>query len=623
MPNRILINRLLIQSPTEPDAVIEFSKGLNVVSGPSDSGKSYILDLLNFMFGAANLPRRIPEIESYRYVVMQITIVGDDRLLLSIARALDGESYELRDGHVETVGIADKPRQLSRIHSARNIDNLSNFLLDKLGLAGAQVRRNARNQTRALSFRDLAHLAIVDETSMQSELSPVTPTGQHATRTAEESVFSLLLEGEDDSGLVESRPSTEERRLSETRVQLLDSVVSLLEGRSPSTAPIAELRDQLDRLNRGISTEGASIEQRLADRDEIARQRSEAALALEQTRSELAELSDLYSRFQLLSRQYASDLERLDMIAEAGTLLTLANPDVCVLCGAATEHQHWDVHQASEITSLSEAVDAEKSKIASLARDLTQTLLDVRKRGRAAQRQIQAYKDVSSDLAIQIRQLDASIRPDRAQLRELVDKRSSVERAITVQEHIDAVEKLRAQAAAAEQETASSVHERPSQPVLTEFGDVMIAALQAWRVQGAGIIRYDRRSRDFIIGGRARASRGKGVRALQHAAFSVALARYCVDRDLPAPGFVVLDSPLVTYREPNRDEDPVWNENAPQSTTSEAFYSDLAATDAIQIIVIENVSPPAALAESVNHVAFTLNTREGRVGLFPSTAMVE
>jgi hypothetical protein len=621
MPNRIVINRLVVQSPTEPDAVIEFTPGLNVISGPSDSGKSYILDLLDFMFGAASLPRRIPEIEPYRHVVMQISITGDDPLLLSIARALDGEFYELREGHVETVGIADEPRQLSRTHNARNLDNLSNFLLDKLGLSGAQLRRNARNQTRTLSFRDLAHLAIIDETSMQSEVSPVTPTGQYTTRTVEESVFSLLLEGDDDSGLTEFGPSTEERRLSETRLRLLDRVVSLLEGQSPSTAPIAELRDQLDRLNTGIASEGASIEQRLAGRDDIAGQRSSTALAIDQTTSELAELTDLYSRFLLLSRQYASDLERLDMIAEAGTLLTLTNPDVCVLCGAATEHQHWDRHQASELTSLSDAVDAEKSKIESLARDLGQTLQDVRERGRAAQRQISTLRKLSTDLTSQIRQLDASIRPDRAQLRELIHKRSSVERAVTVQEHIDAVDALRAQVAAAEQATASSVRERPSPPVLAEFGEVMIAALQAWHVQGARSVRYDRASRDFIIGGRARASRGKGVRALQHAAFSVALARYCADRDLPAPGFVILDSPLVTYREPDRD-DPVWGDSAPQST-SDAFYTNLAASDAIQIIVIENVPPPVTSAVSVNHVAFTLNTRGGRVGLFPRTATVE
>ena len=38
------------------------------------------------------------------------------------------------------------------------------------------------------------------------------------------------------------------------------------------------------------------------------------------------------------------------------------------------------------------------------------------------------------------------------------------------------------------------------------------------------------------------------VRAILHAAFTLSLAQYCFDRDFPHPGFVVLDSPLVTYR---------------------------------------------------------------------------
>ncbi|UUO01687.1 hypothetical protein M4D79_25500 [Mycolicibacterium novocastrense] len=383
------------------------------------------------------------------------------------------------------------------------------------------------------------------------------------------------------------------------------------------TASIGELRGQLDRLDASIASETASLASRVADRDEVASQRSSVMENVARTTSELAELTDLYNRFLLLSRQYASDLERLDMISEAGTLLALSNPDVCVLCGAATEHQNWDLHQVNELASLSEAVEAEKSKILTLVTDLNQTLQDVRRRGRAAQEQLAELRRSSDDLAVRLRQLDSALRPDRAQLRELIDKRSSVERAVTVQEHIDAVDALRAQAAATELEVASTARERPSSSALGEFCQIMRSALQAWHVQGSGSVRYDRTERDLVVGGRPRASRGKGVRALQHAAFSVSLVRYCDFRNLPSPGFVVLDSPLVTYREPDSD-DPVWDPNALRST-SDAFYADLSQSDSVQIIVIENVAPPASLTGTFNEIAFTLNSETGRLGLFPRT----
>jgi hypothetical protein len=621
MADYIIIDRLIVHSPAQEDAIIEFTRGLNVISGPSDSGKSYLLDLIDFMFGASSLRRRIPEIEPYSYVIMHITINGFDFEQYSIARNIDGERYEIRSGHVLDTGIAGGPSELSRTHNPKSLDNLSNFLLDKIGLAGKVVKRNARNATRSLSFRDLAHLSIIDETSMQSAVSPVTPTGQYATRTAEASVFSLLLEGEDDSGLVETAPTAEERRLSDSRTRLLDSVVALLEDQAPAPGPIGELRDQLDRLSESISAEGSAIEQLILGRDAIAERRVELAQALENNASEFAELNDLFARFSLLARQYTSDLERLEMIAEAGTLLALSNPDVCVLCGAATEHQNWHLHQAAEVTSLGDAVDAEKAKIARLASDLDSTIKDVRSRGLAVQSEGQALRRELAELANQLRDLDSSLRPNRVRLRELVDKRSSVERALTVQEHIAAVDALRAKVAAREAEISAAAKERPSPIVLDEFGKELVSALGAWRVQGATSIRYDRSERDFVIGGRPRASRGKGMRALQHAAFSVALARYCADRDLPFTGFVILDSPLVTYREPDHDE-PTWSDED-QQTTTEAFYADLSTNTDLQIIVIENVPPPINAAGPLNHIAFTRNPRDGRVGLFPSTVVAE
>lgn len=621
MADYIFIDRLVVHSPSQHDAVIEFARGLNVISGPSDSGKSYLLDLIDFMFGAASLRRQIPEIEPYTYVVMHITINGFESKQYSIARKIDGEKYEIRSGHVVDTGIAGEPSELSRTHNPRTLDNLSNFLLDKIGLAGKLVRKNARNSTRSLSFRDLTHLSIIDETSMQSAVSPVTPTGQYTTRTVEASVFSLLLEGEDDSGLIETAPSAEERRLSDSRTRLLDSVVALLEDQAPTPAPIGELHHQLGRLSESISAEGSAIEQLLSDRDTIAQRRAELTQALENNANEFAELNDLFTRFSLLARQYASDLERLEMIAEAGTLLALSNPEVCVLCGAATEHQNWHLHQATEVTSLGDAVDAEKSTIARLASDLDGTLQDVRSRGLAVRRNEQELRRELAGLATQMREIDSSLRPNRVQLRELVDKRSSLERAVTVQEHIAAIDALRAQVAASEAEISASARERPSPIVLDEFGKELVSALGAWRVPGATSIRYDRSERDFVIGGRPRASRGKGMRALQHAAFSVALARYCADRDLPFTGFVILDSPLVTYREPDHDEQILSDED--WQTTTEAFYTDLSTSTELQIIVIENIPPPLDMVGPMNHIAFTLNPHDGRVGLFPRTAIAE
>ena len=59
---------------------------------------------------------------------------------------------------------------------------------------------NAAGKKRALSFRDIVRYCMVDETSIQSEESPVL-SGQHINDPTERSVFKLLLTGIDDSAL--------------------------------------------------------------------------------------------------------------------------------------------------------------------------------------------------------------------------------------------------------------------------------------------------------------------------------------------------------------------------------------------------------------------------------------
>jgi hypothetical protein len=153
--------------------------------------------------------------------------------------------------------------------------------------------------------------------------------------------------------------------------------------------------------------------------------------------------------------------------------------------------------------------------------------------------------------------------------------------------------------------------------MLDDYCAVVRSTLTAWRVRGATTVRIDETSADLVVGGRPRSGRGKGVRALQHAAFTIGLLRYCANHLRPFPGFVIIDSPLVTYREP--DEDPAFDdESSSKSTVAELFYSNLLSSSDVQIIVMENVDPPAGLTASLNQVEFTANPNTGRYGLFPT-----
>jgi hypothetical protein len=57
--NRLTLTHLTLFGPNVETASVEFGPGATVVRGPSDTGKSFIVDAVDFMLGAQNL-KEIP-----------------------------------------------------------------------------------------------------------------------------------------------------------------------------------------------------------------------------------------------------------------------------------------------------------------------------------------------------------------------------------------------------------------------------------------------------------------------------------------------------------------------------------------------------------------------------------
>jgi hypothetical protein len=122
--------------------------------------------------------------------------------------------------------------------------------------------------------------------------------------------------------------------------------------------------------------------------------------------------------------------------------------------------------------------------------------------------------------------------------------------------------------------------------------------------------------RDLVIGGKPRGSRGRGLCAITHSAFTIGLLDYCRERQMPHPGFVVLDSPLLAYKEPQGDD-----ENIVGTDLKQRFYEHLIEfIGKEQLFIVENTEPPADILKTTNHETFTGNPNEGRYGLFPAVA---
>lgn len=609
--NGFCLTRLTLKGAGVADAEVRFTRGLNVVVGVSDTGKTFIAQCIDFMLGGSRMPKEIPEASSYETVFLGIRI-GEAADEMVLERSLRGGEFRLHGNVTGSQVLAAK-------HQAGNEETVSHFFLGASGLTGKKVRTNQRGTTRPLSFRDISRLILVNETSVIAEHSPIY-SGQKQWQTVESSVFRFLLTGVDDSAVIanddpkilkvrrEGKSEVIESMLKTARAQVADCQVEGEEG---------DLRDQLMRLEAVLE----EVSQVLTAEQESAAQlegaRRNAWEQLRQVDTRLSVISELQTRFVLLQEQYKSDLRRLEAISETGGRLGQMMEERCPVCGALAEHhevQHQNQHASPE--EVANSCKAEAGKILSLLMDLHQTSEGNQTEIVRLEAERRSKREDLESASTQLREgLQPRIQVALQKLRVSQDRRDMVLRGIGLLAHVRDLEEL---LDGIEKPPKRQRAEGPATGTSTEsaedFSQEVEALLRSWNFPGLERVTFSETDQDVVISGQRRGSHGKGVRAITHAAFNLALLKYCDANSKPHPGFVLIDSPLIVYRQPDAGEDNFTLD------VKEGFYRSVA-TEFVraQVIILENDAPPSDLVSAINVIEFT-GIDSGRRGFIPKSS---
>ena len=614
IPAGFFLERLVVRGKDKPDADLDFVDGLNVIAGASDTGKSYAVSCIDYVFGAGKAPRAIEAARGYDTVVVALT----ERLTgqrFEIERTLAGGEAIIR--RLGATGEAIETKTVSSKHDANNPDTLSGHLLKWSGLWGKEVRKKVNGERRLLSFRDISFLVVVQEERIIAERPPHQSELVQA-RTSEGEVLRLLATGE-ESGRVIVPLNAKEVARQRAKGDLVDELLS--------EAIIQFKKFGIDEAAMGVELEQLESSRKLALNDyDVARQSTvelEAKLAdlgkeLRAVQSRAAVVDGLRQRFNLLGEHYESDSRRLEAIEETGRLLDELPSAACPLCGAqSTEHRKPACAAVYRIEDVQVAVGKEQDKIAGLRSDLEGVQGQLEVEAAELERQRLGLAATMEEIKRRIDQeLMPRIRQSSASLQAQTDRRDFVLRARAV---ADQVVQLRRRA---EELKATISNEKParlpsgvSTADMEKLAQTVEALLREWNYPDVGRTVFSEAEQDLVIGNQLRTSHGKGVRALTCAAFIIGLMRHCFERNHAHPSLVVLDSPLVAYEEADPDEESV---RIRQAGVKEAFYRTLAAGGGRgQVIVFENDDPPADLKDSIRWHHFT-KSKIGRYGFFPS-----
>jgi hypothetical protein len=617
----IRLHHLTFTGPSTEPAELKFQDGLNIIYGASNTGKSFATKAVLFMLGAAKGLPETEEIAAYDACWLGLTL--PDGRDITLYRATRGGHFKLYEGHIRAAKL-DDGNTLRGQHDSKRDDTVSHLLLSAMGLVGKQIVRDANGTKDTLSIFLLAPYAVVSEEDIISERSPVF-TGQPAERTFEQNLFRLLLTGIDDAAAVTVQRPSDRKVARAAKIELVDELIEQLDKELGEEAPgEKELEDQLERLETSAAGLFESLRERQTELDGLIRERRSALDRAQELRERVDELDLTLERFAKLQAVYRSDLERLQSIEEGGfVLVTMAGTD-CPFCGAPPEAQRHN-HAADEIEMAHKAAAAEARKIEREQRELAQTVASLEAEAGGLRRTIGQVAGEIEKLEVQIMQARPLEASARQSYESYANERTSVTRILDLYERRSKLfsRKTEIESQPTKRE-GDALAVGPDSTTAFKFGETVKSVLTAWHFPQADKIQFDPQTSDITIAGKRRAANGKGVRAILHAAFNVAVIVYAIENQLPHPGFLVLDTPLLTYREPitSRHGELTDDEAALKSTSlAEHFYRHLAGLKvAAQFIVIENSDPPIAIQNLARIETFTGLEGDGRFGLLARRA---
>ncbi|MGF6352295.1 DNA repair exonuclease SbcCD ATPase subunit [Paenibacillus sp. 4624] len=606
------ISRLRLINENRVYSEIKFQKGLNVIVGPTNTGKSFIFECINFMFGGKDVPEPIEEVVTNDYNVVLLEIVNAEGHTYTIERDIEGKNVKKYNCSMDEIYDGVAPEVLSTRHS-KNKESISNFLMSLSGYQNTDlfIKRNKSNKLNRFTYRNFNDFILIDEINIISKQSPV-HSDNNKTKTSEESAFRLILTGTDDSGLIENMENNSLDSSYLEQIGLIEKLIVDLQLNAPKVTE--EIEANLERQIKELVLKRGGISSEI---EQLSNSRSTLWKEIQQVNSKILSTKELLNRFHLLKEQYETDIERMHFLIEGEHYFSLLSVERCPLCLQQTDNSELECSHY-EFDQRRESYKIELNKILIHLVDLKNTIISMNEELEVLANELYtkevSYTKISSKLDEQLAPQNyileeemRSVLKSQQDINEFKQKHMFLTKLLNEKGRIENILGGEVKLLSEEESIESTLND----PIKNyeELSKSIKHYLMGWEYPGFEEISFDIKEKDIIISGKPRRLFGKGYRSISYSAFILGLMRYCDIKNLPHPGIVVLDSPVTSYKEEDDVEDKTSEDL--QTKFFEFISEDVTSK---QVIIFENKTPPKQIIDKINYIEFTKNRNKGRYG---------
>lgn len=590
------IEKIIVTGSGKTDSIIELSNGVNIIYGPSNTGKTYIVKCIDYMFGSEREPIDIST--GYQYIKI---IVRTQCGTITMSRKIGENKIEVssNDNNVTSGKYATKA-------SRTNYDKTINSVwLSLIGINDLHlVISNENYKKQILSWRTFSHMFMLTETKIISEYSVIL-SGRDTSNTAVIASLIFLLSGQDFAE-TETKDTKEikEAKKNAVKAYINKELFRLSERNQELLAQLKEnpnidIAVEIEKIMAEISTNEKRINSSIEENQKILAQ-------LYEKNENLSECNVLLNRYDELTTQYDADLKRLNFIVDGEANLNASFSTHCPFCDGEVvvkKNQNY--------------IDAAKSdykKIKLQAKDLESASKELRSEKLSLEQEIgtlMAKKKSIEEL------IEKELKP---QVFNLKEKLSAYKDAIECQKEIDILKKLSEQKTAdmiendtdEESELKFKVKEHLYYSFINELSNGIKSFLENCNYDNLLSVIFDKVDMDIVINGKKKSSNGKGYNAYFNSVVAIVLSRYMESKAKYSPNFLVLDSPILSLKEKETKK--------PSETMRNTLFENIVDNQkGIQTIVIENEIPEINYKDA-NIIHFTKEKNNGRYGFLLDVA---
>lgn len=594
------IERIMAHGDQRSDAVVPFGKGLNIIQGYSDTGKTCIIKCIDFIFGSSEVP--FDKSTGYSKVTMTIST---DKGSIDFSRTVGKNQVYVVSGNEDidsgTYDLTYKKNQKNPV--------LNSVWLKLLGIDGEpMIVKNSDFERKHLTWRTMLQMLLIHEEDIARSSSIVVPE-QHTEKTLFLSALLYLVTGRD---FAENDAQTKKEIRVARRKAVEEYVNKQLSGVVDRRKNIAAQLDAVQGID--VEAEVTRIVEELKKTDvaitEAVNNSKELLAQVLATEEKAAECTMLLSRYKALRSQYTADVHRLTFIVEGEVgYQGVPQSAKCPFCEGKIPVKNR--------TSYVESARSELSRIMGQMKGLSETEADVQAELAEIEVELKALQEKRKDIEALINE---NLRPKADELQTALEKYQVYIRLTHEVSVIDSFkESWMTDLRQLPPENTSELKYHPKEYFDEDFLEAMdtyaYEILEECHYENLSSARFNLTDFDIEVNGGKKATKhGKGYRAFLNTVVALMFRKYLCNDAKYNPGLLIIDTPLLGL-------DQGVDDAAPESMRTALFTYFINHQNEGQVIVIENLDhiPNLNYKESgANIITFTKGRSEGRYGFLES-----